>query len=269
MKSLICILFCSFGLSICAQGDVGKLPYSTDNDSALYYLDLGWKQIMDEGRFSASEVSFRKAYALDSSFLIAKSLVARITADLRERVGLCEELQSELSLVNGEEWLVLNTFYRLAMLMNARDVGASDLSAIRNETILISEIQLGQVVHAYPNEPYLKSEYIEFIHANKGGQAALDSMDVLFPKSQENPPFITGYEATLRAELGQYEEALTLAQEFMNTSNDVTAPKPYLLLADVYYQMDSLGQARRYAEKAFKLDPLNLGAQRMMERVRN
>ena len=64
-----------------------KLPYSTSSDSAYYYFQLGWRQIMDEGRYGQAEVSYRKSLSFDPDFLIGKATLGRLTLDTTERLG--------------------------------------------------------------------------------------------------------------------------------------------------------------------------------------
>ena len=44
-------------------------------------------------------------------------------------------------------------------------------------------------------------------------------------------------------------------------------PKPYAVLAAIYFKMDSLQKAKSYADKAFQLDPRNLDASRIKTKI--
>ena len=40
------------------------------SDSALYYYDIGWQQVLDYGHFTNSEKAYRRMYEFDPEFLV-------------------------------------------------------------------------------------------------------------------------------------------------------------------------------------------------------
>jgi tetratricopeptide (TPR) repeat protein len=78
---------------------------------------------------------------------------------------------------------------------------------------------------------------------------------------------LLGFSATLEAESGNYEKALLNAKKLESVINDRNAPKPYAVFADIYFQMDSLELAKKNADKAVLLDPRNLDASRLKDKI--
>ena len=77
--------------------------YGTENDSARFYYLKGFHEILDNGRWTASEKSYRKALEFDSSYVLGKVLVGRITRNLEEREQLLQELLKEKEITEDEE----------------------------------------------------------------------------------------------------------------------------------------------------------------------
>ena len=81
-------------LSSCKKSsDNQKVDYSSVSDSTLFYYELGWKQIMDFGDYSAAQQSYRKALTFDEHFLVGKSVLASLTLNLDERLSLYNTLE--------------------------------------------------------------------------------------------------------------------------------------------------------------------------------
>lgn len=248
--------------------DTGLLPYTTTSDSALHYFALGWQQIMDEGRYGPSEVTYRKALSFDPDFLIGKATLGRLTLDTAERKSIERELSANhADLPEGErELLGLYTdFVRFTNLRAHSPTAAMDM--LKGVLPRGQEI-LGRLVREYPSEVYLKCEYVELINSNHGAEAALDSLAVLTAIRHADNHFLLGFEASLEAELGHHEKALKIARGLEAKIVDKTEPKPWAVYADVYFAMDSLELAIKYADKAVQLDPRNLDASRLQQRIR-
>lgn len=265
-----CILFLSLILLSCNTGGSESntsLKYSSSSIEAITAYRKGWVQIMDEGRYGAAEISYRKALQYDSNFLIGKSVLGRLTLDLNERLAFHKELQNNKNKIQGDERLILDVYTALVNYTNLRDQHSSDAKKVIDDALKLAEKNLKKVIHKYPEEIYLKAEYIEILHSLYGPQQALDSITVLTSVSQKNNFFLLGYSASMYAELKNFEAALSQANKLKKIINDTTVPKSYAVLADVYFKMDNLKLAKIHVEKAYQLDPKNIDASRLKEKI--
>ena len=241
---------------------------SIANDSALHYYELGWKQIMDEGNYGPAEISYRKALSHDPNFLIGKSVLGRLTLDLEERLKIYDEILQNKETITGDERLILDVYTALVDFTNARELDLPKLTEKRQNVFQLAEENLKKIAHKYPLEIYMKAEYIEFLHSSYGSKSTLDSLELLTTAEQKENLFLLGYQAQMIAEMGQFEIALEKAKYLKEITNGEDFPKPYAVLADIYFQMDSLKQAELNAIKANEMDPKNLDASRLLEKIR-
>lgn len=244
----------------------GRMSYSTTSDSADHYYRLGWRQIMAEGRYGQSEVSYRKALEHDPDFLLAKATLGRLTLDTLERLRLEQELNEAGENLPAEERDLLGLYTDLVRFTNLRERNPAAARLMIKDVLLSGETILGRLAHRYPAEAELQSEFVEFVQSNHGPQAGLDSL-VAFD-NKDSYPFLQGFAAHLNAELDRFKEALYLARAVENSlKDDPTAPKAPAVYADIYFAMDSLQTAYKYALKATQLDPRNLDASRLLTRI--
>ncbi|MEP5611913.1 MAG: hypothetical protein ABJP45_06670 [Cyclobacteriaceae bacterium] len=241
--------------------------YGTENDSALFYFNKGWEQILDLGQWTLSEQSFRKAVAFDNDFILGKSLVGRISGDLAERQKLFEEIWLARDQVSDDERLLLNIFISNISIMNLRGTGSGVSTEVREKHISLAERNFRKFVHKYPEESYMKAEYMETLHALYGAEQALDSLRKLASSEQTMLPFYITYSANLKTELGDFDGALANADQVKAVLNDADIPQQYVLLAEIYYAMDSLEKAKVNINLAIELDPKHLIAQGMKARI--
>ncbi len=255
-----------FLLISCTAEKISNVKYSTTPD-ALRHYHQGWVQIMDEGRYGEAEVSYRKTLEYNPDFLVGKSVLARLTLDLEERLKLYEEIQEKKNTVTGDESLILEVYTSLVKYTNLRDQGSADTKNALQEALGIAERNLRIVIHKYPEEVYLKAEYFEILNSLYGPKQALDSLDALTTISQKDNPFLLGFSASMHAELEEYAIAMNQANRLLEVVNDSTLPKTFAVLADVYFQMGSLEIAKRNADRANVLDPKNIDASRLKEKI--
>ncbi len=241
-------------------------PYHTQHDSARYYYQKGWEQIMAQGFYGPAETSYRKALSFDPRFWVGKSVLARLSLDLNERLALKSELDSALSFLEGDERLLLEVYLALTHYTNLRDQASQQGPQALQRALSLAEQNFGQLIRKYPEEVYLKAEYLEIIHSRHGAQAALDTLLVIASSAQKSNPFIQGFTASLWAEVGAFEKAQELAQ-MLEAQCDTSWPKAYAVWADIYVQMDRLDLAEPYARKANLLDPRNLDASRLLAKI--
>lgn len=251
----------------CQQTKENTYDYGSKNDSAVYYFNKGWEHIMDYGQWTLSEAAFRKAVKMDSTFLIGKSLVGKITQNLDERKQLLKELKKEKHKISRDDQLLLEITLATMELMNARDQKIDLGSDFVTHFGTLGERNYRKFVHKHPNESYMKAEYVEFLHAQYGARQALDSLYVLVSNSQKELPFFISYSALLEADLGHYEKALQIADRFKSSINDSNIPAPYVLYAQIYSKMDRLKLAKNYVDKAVQLDTNHIIAKRLKSTI--
>lgn len=260
------LLILLFLLISCDNQTASGLKYSTTSD-ALNYYNTGWIQIMDEGRYGASETSYRKVLEYDPDFLVGKSVLARLTLDLDERLKLYKEIKASEKLITGDERLILDVYTAFVKYTNLRDQGDSKSKNALHEALEIAQKNLKKIVHKHPDEIYLKAEYIEILNSLYGPKRALDSLNVLASVTQKDNPFLLGFAASIHAELKGYDEALNNAHRLQTIINDSTQPKTYVVFADIYYQMGKFEIAKNNADKATALDSRNLDASRLKKKI--
>jgi tetratricopeptide (TPR) repeat protein len=260
------------GLTACGpaaaplQTSEGYLPYTT-SDSAQHYFALGWQQIMDEGRYGPSEISYRKALKFDPDFLIGQATLGRLTLDTTERKRIEQELAGSHTELPEDERELLGLYTDFVRFTNLRAYSPAAAMDMLKKVLPGGLEILGKLVRKYPAEVYLKCEYVELINSNHGPQAALDSLAILTGRQHANNHFLIGFQASLEAELGRHEKALKIARRLEALITDETTPKTWAVYADVYFAMDSLALAKKYADKAVVLDPRNLDASRLRDRI--
>lgn len=267
MKSLHVLLICTVVTACSQSNQMPSLAFSTDSDSTIYYYNLGWKQIMDEGNYGPAEISYRKALSFDPDFLVGKAVLARLTTSLNERLELYDHIEVGKDKISGDERLILDVYLALVHFTNVREQTPEKSGEVLAKALSLMEQNLAEIAMKHPTEIYLKAEYIEALHSNYGAAATLLALDTLTTGKQKDNPFLIGYAASLNAELGNYEIALETASQLKQVVNNPLIPKPHAVFADIYLRMDSLSQAKEYADKAAKLDPRNLDATRLQSRI--
>jgi len=254
-------------LAACESSKSSRLIYSTSSDKALFEFRKGWVQIMDEGRYSAAEDSYRMAVEHDPHFLIGKSVLARLTLDLNERLAFEKELYAKRKEVKGDERLLLDVYYALVRYTNLRDQNSALTKEALDHALLVAEKNLRQIVHKYPEEVYLKAEYIEILNSLYGPTRALDSLHSITTNYQKENPFLLGVSASMYADLKEFDIAIQKSNQLKTILNDSTIPKSYAVLAAVNFKMGNLQIARINVNRAFALDSRNLDASRLKTKI--
>lgn len=268
IDAIVCLSVLVFTFSCKDTSNQSSFDYGTKNDSALFHFKKGWEQIMDNGQWTLSETSFRRAQGHDPQFFIGLSLVGRISGNLEERLTIKEILEGRKERLTEDQRLLLDVYLLNIDIMNARSQSPDKMGAIVKEFRALSEENYRKFVHTYPEESYIKAEYIEVLHAAHGAQAAIDSLQKLATKKEiKEVPFFKSYLASLEAELGNYKKALSYADEVVALHNDTTLAGPYTTYADIYFKMDSLNLASKYIDKAVSLDTKHMIAQGLKRRV--
>lgn len=243
------------------------LLLTTPSDSTRHYYHQGWKEIMDEGHYGPSEITYRKALEFDPDFLLGKATLGRLTLDTTERRRIERELEGAGQDLPKDERDLLGLYTDFVRFTNMRDHSPAAAYDMLSKVLPGGQDILGRLVHKYPEEVYLKCEYVELINSNHGPEAALDSLAVLTRDRHADNPFLMGFKAGLLAETGRNEDALATANELSVMLDRDDWPKPHAVYAEVYFAMDSLQLAKRHADKAVELDYRNLDASRLKTRI--
>lgn len=222
---------------------------------------------MDRGQYSEAEVSYRKALEFDPDFLVGKSVLARLTTDLDERLMLYDKLINNRSRIDGDERLILDVYTALTHFTNLRDLDAENHPAVLDSTLQLAEKNFREIVHKYPSEIYLKAEYIEILNSNHGASAALDSLSVLADENQKENVFLLGHAASMHAELQEYQAAFEKAERLKQIMDGLNYPKTDAVYADLYFKKGDYETAHKHAARAHELDPGNIDVQRILERL--
>ncbi len=254
--------------AVAQTGFSQRLHLSTPSDSAVHYYYEGWRQVMDEGNYTASETAYRKMMSYDTGFLVGLSLLGRITRDLGERQRIERILVQRKQEVTDDERLLLDNYIELVKLTNLRETDTLAAKEQLKKAFKSNEANLRVIVHRYPDEIYYKAEYIEVLHRNHGAQPALDTLYKIANTTQQNEPFLLGYAANMEAEAGNYKNALAKARSLDKKINDKRSPKPHVVYGDIYYKMGNFEKARHAIEMALKLDPGNIDAQRLEKKIK-
>ncbi len=241
--------------------------YGTQSDSARYYFIKGWEEILDNGRWTESEIAFRKAMEFDPDWPVGKSLVGRITQDLEERQRLLAELETIKAKVGPDERLLLDIFMPSMVTMNNRDQGVRSAPEAGKNRRALAEANFREFVHKYPEESYIKAEYIETLHANHGAKIALDSLNILASEEQAVLGFYISYAGTLGLELGNTEYATEMLHLLRYMLRDPSYTSPIMLKAQIDMAQDSLEKASQLVNKVVRMDPNHLIAVGMQRRI--
>ncbi|SFR76100.1 hypothetical protein [Maribacter stanieri] len=236
--------------------------YGAKNDSAVFYFNKGWEHILDYGQWTLSEKAFRKAVEFDSTFIVGKALVGKNTTNLNERIQILNDINNSQIKVSEDDQLILEVTRITLELFNARGKNVKLDENFKSFFLTTAEKNYRTFIHKYPNESYIKAEYIEVLNAIYGAKTALDSLQILTTPKQKKVPFFISYAATLESDLGNFKKALSIADDFNNQINDPGIPQPYVLYGSIYLKMDSLSLATSNLDKALQLDPNHIFAQR-------
>jgi len=244
-----------------------RLPLSTSSDSCKYYYYLGWKNVLDDGDYTASEHSYRKMILFDPHFLLGASLLGRISSNSAESDSIEQALQERKSHVKNDERLLLDVFIELLSLTNVRARDPENTNRYREQVFLLAEKNLRKIAHRYPDDLHTKSEYIEVLHYRYGPKVALDSLHQLVSASELENPFLLGYAAGMDAELGLFDKASQKAQRLQDILEGKRVPKPHTVWADLYFKMGKKDEARAAVDKALAIDGGSIDAKRLKVKI--
>ncbi|MEO0337857.1 MAG: hypothetical protein AAF242_01455 [Bacteroidota bacterium] len=232
--------------------------YGTENEEARTYFLQGWEEIMDNGRWTESELAFRKAVELDPDWLLGKSLLGRITRDSEERREILADLEARKDQADADERLLLDVNLLSIQAANNRDLGIKNSKAFNEQRFQLAEKNFGQFARKYPRDAYFKAEYIEFLHHNHGAQIALDSLHKLATKSQKQLGFYQSYAATLELELGNIEQAKALCNQLEESLSDPSYTSPLMCKVGIYMAEGDYPAAKQLIDQVVQMDSNHL-----------
>ena len=256
---VIVILIGIILLPSCSSSSVNsEYEYGTESDSARYYFLKGWEEILDNGRWTESEIAYRKAIEFDPDWPLGKSMVARITRNPKEKEQLLRELQQDSRQLDPYERILLDVNKLSIAASVNRDRGIPNATEFSQNRRELAEKNFGAFARKYPEDDYFKAEYIEFLHANHGAQVALDSIEKLANGRQKKLGFYITYVASLELELGNLSKASSLLQEYKTQFPYPSYTSPLMLEAQILEAHDSLAKALELIERVVEIDSNHL-----------
>lgn len=241
----------------------GFYAYGGVSSDALEVYRRGWVEILEYGRWAEAERLYREALALDPAFTIAKSVLARITEDAEERQALFREVESELDRVDADGLLILEVYQRTLELFAFRERGDPLPAGFRDAMARQAVSSYARFVEKYPAEWSVVIEYIEWVHALNGPEAALSEVARIGAGEQG----FSYFPAYFEAQLGRFDRARALADEFAAGFSDPLVPQPHYLNAYISYQLGQFDAAEQHVARALELAPRHLIAQRLQNLI--
>jgi len=255
-------------LCVLPSGGATGAPFTYGGASAeaLALYRQGWVEILRYGRWTDAERLYRQAVTVDTDFPVARSVLARIVLDPAERSALYRQVEAARAGTSDAENLLLRTYQTTLELFAMRERGEAPPDSFRSAMARQAVQDYGEFLRRYPGEWSVMIEYVEWIHALDGPEAALEAIQDLREASGEALSF-SYFEAYFYAELGHLTTARKLAGAFRKAINDPTAPQPDYLDAYIAYQAGNLPRARTLIDRALALDPRHLIAERLAKQI--
>ena len=113
--------------------------FGASSETALQHYRRGWIEILENGRWAEAERQYRLAVADDPDFLIAKSVLGRITSSKGERAQLYRDVESHSDLGDDAGQLLLRTYQRTLELFELRESGNPIPEGYREDMAAIAE----------------------------------------------------------------------------------------------------------------------------------
>lgn len=241
--------------------------YGGAKAEALRLYRTGWEEILVKGRWTLAERLFREAVKIDPDFTLGKALVGRISQSPEERRALIDDIGASIDRVDEDGRLILDVFLMTIEAMNARDAGRPLPDGFQDKQAATALANFKAFTDKYPGETGILIEYLEWLHARDGAEAALSAINILQASGKSLSPFLTFFTAFLNAELGYKERASLAATVFERVLNDPLLPQPYYLYAHVYRHDGRFQEAKSMIDRAVGLDPNHLMAKRLQTEI--
>jgi tetratricopeptide (TPR) repeat protein len=245
---------------------IGLYDFGGASEEALSLYRQGWREILLYGRWTEAERLYREAVATDPDFLIAKSVLARITLDAEERQALYREVKDRRASVDDDGQLLLNTYQTTLELFAQREAGEVIDPSFRKAMARRAVNEYEAFLEKYPREWSVTIEYVEWVHNLQGPVSALQTIERI-QRSIEDEVSFSYFPAYFEAELGNHARAAALADRFAARIDDRSSPQPHYLRAYLAYERGDLEAAQASIARALALDPRHLIAERLQRQL--
>ncbi|WP_439101548.1 tetratricopeptide repeat protein [Congregibacter sp.] len=238
-------------------------PYGGVNEKALALYRQGWSEILERGRWAEAERLYRAALATAPDFVIAKSVLARMTDDAKERETLVDEIKRERGGVGAWGELLLDPYVMTLKLISARESGTALRTGFRDDLTNLAIESYRDFTERYPDEWAVRIEYLEWIHAKHGPGEALRAIDAM---ENANPTYVARlsyFPASFYAELGDFAQARREAEIFLGQLGPGDWPQAHYIRAFIAYEQGDYPAAAESVNEALRLDPQHVIAQRL------
>lgn len=264
VSGLAYLLLLMLTLATRGHAEIAALRYDYGNAApeALQAYREGWREILRNGRWTEAELLYRRAVAIDPGFVIAKSVLARISPSLEERETLLAEVRAGFDAVDPDGQLILAVYADTLELINARENDAALPAGFREDLARRAVTNYRAFIDQYPGEWAVHIEYVEWLHALEGPERALEEVARANDLSIRGSSF-SYFPAYFAAELGDLGSAERLAANFVSTLELDEPPQAHYINAYIHYQSGEYQLAKERVSRALQLDPRHLIAQRL------
>lgn len=227
----------------------------------------GWLEILEYGRWEEAERQYRLALSISPDFVIAQSVLARLSTDASERRELEVAINTVKSGVDADGRLLLDPYLSTLEFISMRERGVSIPAEQRKELAMMAASNYRAFLDKYPGEWSVRIEYIEWIHALYGPARALEIIETMSEDENIADRGFSYFPAHFHAELGLLEEAQALARIFEDRLPQTELPQAYFLGAFLAFQKSEFDTALTKVNKALDLDPLHQLADRLKVKI--
>ncbi|MDP5053558.1 MAG: hypothetical protein NWP69_07205 [Congregibacter sp.] len=263
---LACFLFAA-STTESVSADSAEYDYYGVDKNALALYRQGWSEILERGRWTEAERLYREAMLIDPDFIIGKSVLARITDDPKERQALTAEIERDIDGVDTSGRWVLDPYLMTLLLINARESAQTLPEDFRRDLAQLAVKNYRSFLQEYPGEWAVRVEYIEWIHAQQGPENALTAIEEMQEQDSTSSVRMSYFPAYFYAELGDYPRATALAEQFVESLGPGDWPQAHYIAAFIAYQREDYAVASDAINRALRLDPKHLIAQRLRKEI--
>jgi len=241
--------------------------FGQTNQKATALYRQGWSEILEYGRWTESERLYREALTVDGDFVIALSVLARITEDQDERSALTAEARRLAGTVDFHGRLVLDPYLQTLTLISARESAVKLPDDFRADLTDLAISNYRSFLKAYPDEWAVRVEYLEWIHAKYGPGEAVKEIERMRSENPAHVSRLSYFPAYFHAQLGDYQRAIALAEAFVEQLGPGEWPQVHYIRAFIAYEKGDYGAARKLVKNALALAPRHLIAQRLQQKI--
>lgn len=266
-SGLILVFAGAMGSAPATLADSLRYSYGQTSEKALDLYRQGWSEILEYGRWAESERLYREALAVDQDFVVAMSVLGRITDDQAERSALTADARRLAQTVDSHGRLLLDPYLETLTLISARESGENLPDNFREDLADLAIDNYRSFLKTYPDEWAVRIEYLEWVHAKHGPREAVREIERMH---KENPHYVSRlsyFPAYFYAELGDYEQAMALAERFVGQLGPGEWPQVHYIRGFIAYERGDYAAAQMLIKKALALDPRHLIAQRLQKKI--